>query len=110
MGRFFKDSPNLNQNWLKFKKILEKSVDFAQNLAKNWTDWYMNGSLFLEKLVFVWVYFQIPWRHIPTKPNLSTPPPDRTIVNARLLDTPGLLDTPVMKTLPLDGGGGGYSH
>ena len=50
---FFKSSLNLSQNWLKFKKILEKSGDFAQNLAKYWTDWYMNGSLFLEKLVFV---------------------------------------------------------
>ena len=35
----------------------------------------MNGLLFLEKLVFVWVYFQIPWRHIPTKTKLEYPPP-----------------------------------
>ena len=62
MSRFFKSSPNL-----------EKSGDFAQNLAKNWTDWYMNGSLFLENLVFVWVYFQIPWRHIPTETKLEYP-------------------------------------
>ena len=34
----------LSQNWLKFKKILEKLGDFAQNLA----NWYMNESLFLE--------------------------------------------------------------
>ena len=34
----------------------------------------MNGSLFLEKLVFVWVYFQIPWWHIPTKTKLEYPP------------------------------------
>ena len=34
----------------------------------------MNGSLFLEKLVFVWVYFQISWRHIPTKSKLEYPP------------------------------------
>ena len=39
---------NLNKNWLKFKKIWEKSGDFAQNLVQNWTDWYMNGSLFLK--------------------------------------------------------------
>ena len=38
--------PNLSQNWLKFTKILEKSSDFAQNLAQNWNDWYMNGSTF----------------------------------------------------------------
>ena len=73
-GLIFQKFRNLSQNWLKFKKILEKSGDFVQNLAKNWTDWYMNGSLFLEKLVFVWVYFQIPWRHIPTKTKLEYPP------------------------------------
>ena len=68
MGRFFKIWPNLSQNWLKFKTI------FVQNLAQNWADWYMNGLLFLEKLVFVWAYFQIPWRHIPTKTKLEYPP------------------------------------
>ena len=72
-GLIFQKFRNLSQNWLKFKKILEKSGDFAQNLAKNWTDWYVNGSLFLEKLVFVRVYFQIPWRHIPTKTKLEYP-------------------------------------
>ena len=71
MGRFFKIWPNLSQNWLKFKKILEKIGNFVQNLTKNWADWNMNGLLFLEKLVFVWVYFQIPWRHIPTKTKLE---------------------------------------
>ena len=73
MSRFFKIWPNLSQNWLKFKKILEKIGNFDQNLAQNWADWYMNGLLFLEKLVFVWVYFQIPWRHIPTKTKLEYP-------------------------------------
>ena len=34
---------------------------------------WMNGLLFLEKLVFVWVYFQISWRHIPTKTKLEYP-------------------------------------
>ena len=33
----------------------------------------MNGLLFLEKLVFVWVYFQILWWHIPTKTKLEYP-------------------------------------
>ena len=55
MGRFFKICTNLSQNWLKLKKLLEKSGDFAQNLAQNWVDWYMKWSLFLEKLVPVWV-------------------------------------------------------
>ena len=39
-------------------------------------DWYMNGSRFLEKLVFVWVYFQIPQRDVPTKTKLEYPPAD----------------------------------
>ena len=58
----------------KFKKILDKIGNFVQNLEQNWADWYMNGLLFLEKLVFVWVYFQILWRHIPTKTKLEYPP------------------------------------
>ena len=40
-GSIFKIFSNFSQNWLKFKKILEKLGDFAQNLA----NWYMNGSL-----------------------------------------------------------------
>ena len=71
---FSKFGQILSQNWLKFKKILEKIGNFVQNLAQNWAGWYMNGLLFLEKLVFVWVYFQIPWRHIPTKTKLEYPP------------------------------------
>ena len=38
----FKIFPNLCKNWFKFKKILEKLGDFAQNGA----DWYMNESIF----------------------------------------------------------------
>ena len=66
--------PNLSQNWLKSNKIYEKLGDFAQYLAQNWFDWYMNGSLFLEKLLFVWVYFQFRCITSLPKPNLSTPP------------------------------------
>ena len=65
-GLIFKKFRNLSRFW--------KIGWFCSNLAKNWTDWYMNGSLFLEKFVFVWVYFQIPWRHIPTKTKLEYPP------------------------------------
>ena len=57
MGRHFKKYLSLSQSWLKFK-ILETTGDFAKNLAQNWSDWYMNGSLILEKLVFVWSTFQ----------------------------------------------------
>ena len=43
------DFSKFSQNWLKFLKILEKSGDFVQNFSKNRADWYMNGTLFLEK-------------------------------------------------------------
>ena len=52
MGQFFKIFPDLSQNW---------------------ANWYMDGSCFLEKLVFIWVYFQILWQHDLPKPNMSTP-------------------------------------
>ena len=72
------DFSKVPQIWAKIgsnlRKFWKKSGDFALNLAKNWTDWYMNGSLFLEKLVFAWVYFQILWRHIPTKTKIEYPP------------------------------------
>ena len=69
---FFKFS----QTWLKFKKILEKSGDFAQSLAQNWADWYMNGSFFLlEKLVYLHgSTFKFRGNMSLSKPNLSTPP------------------------------------
>ena len=83
MGQFFKIFPNLSQDWLKFKKILEKLGDFAQNLAQNWTNWYMNRSLFqVEKLVFVWVYVQIPRQHVPSKTKLEYPLGLVYIINA----------------------------
>ena len=75
MGRFCKIFPNFNQNWLKFKKISEKSGDYAQNFAQNWAAWYMNESLFLEKLVFVWDTLKFRGGTSLPKPSLSTPPP-----------------------------------
>ena len=57
------------------KTIFKKSGYFAQNLTQNWADWHMNGSLFLEKWVLVWVYFQISQRHLPTKTNFEYLPP-----------------------------------
>ena len=79
--QFFKIDLNLSQNWLKFKKILTKLGNFVQNWDQNWADWYMNGSLFLEKLVSVWVYFQISQWHVSTKTKLEYPPgvPDLVI-------------------------------
>ena len=57
----------------KFKKILEKSGDFALNLARNWDNWYMNGSPFLEKLAFVGSTFKFCGGTSLRKPNLSIP-------------------------------------
>ena len=69
-------SQNLSQNWLKFKEILEKSGDFAWNVAKK-----------LSRLVYEWVTFS--WKigicmdllskrwHIPTKTKLEYPPGHR---------------------------------
>ena len=63
--------------WYKFKKIGGggEMGNFGQNLAQNLPDWYMNGSLFLWRLVFVWIQFQIPSGISLRKPNLSSPPP-----------------------------------
>ena len=56
-GSIYKSFPNLSQIGLNLRKFWKKLCDFVQNLFGNWSNWYMNGSLFLEKLVFVWVYF-----------------------------------------------------
>ena len=50
MGRFFKIFPNLSQNWLKFKKILEESGDFAQNLDQIWPIGIWMGHFFLKNV------------------------------------------------------------
>ena len=62
MGRFFKSSPNL-----------EKSGDFAQNLAKNLDRLVYEWVTFSWKLGICMVYFQIPWLHIPTETKLEYP-------------------------------------
>ena len=81
MGCFFKICSNLGQNWLKLKKILENQVILLKIWPKIGPHWYMNWSHFLEKLVFVWVSFQILWWHIPTKTKLKyLPPPGQKIV------------------------------
>ena len=88
---------DLVYEWVDFSKFSQIWVKISSNIRKFWknwvillkiwqkigSNWYMNGSLFLEKLVFVWVYFQILWRHIPTKTKLEYPPgaPNRFIVD-----------------------------
>ena len=69
MGRLFKILPNLSQkcgNWG------GKKGNFGRNLAQNQIDLYMNGSLFLGKLVYVWVKFQILSGKSLPKVNLTT--------------------------------------
>ena len=63
--------PKLAQIYENFVKIRWFCWKFGPKL-----DWYMNGSHFLEKMVFVfvWVYFQIPLWHIPIKTKLEYPP------------------------------------
>ena len=66
------------QNFPKFEPKLaekfEKLGDFAHNVTQNRTNWYMNESLFLEKLVFVWYTFKFHGGTALPKPNLSTTP------------------------------------
>ena len=57
------DFSKFTQIWAKIgtdlRKFWKKRVTALKKLVQNWSDWYMNGSLFLEKLVFAWAYFQI---------------------------------------------------
>ena len=74
MGPFFKIFPDFSQNRPKFKKIVKNWVTLLKNMVQNRANWYMNGSLFLEKFIsIIWVYFQISWRHVPTKTKLEYP-------------------------------------
>ena len=57
-----------------FKKILEKSDDFAENLAQNWADWYKNGSLFSWKIGICMGLLSNFAAACPYQ-NQSTPPP-----------------------------------
>ena len=47
----------------------------------NWSYWHINGH-FLDKFVFVWVYFKIPWWYIPspTKPKVELSPPEKLYI------------------------------
>ena len=58
-------------NCLNLKEILEKLGDFTQNLAQNWSDWCMNGSLFWY---LNWSTFKFRGATSLTKQNLSPPP------------------------------------
>ena len=55
--------------WLKFKNTLEKSGNVAQNLTKNWTDWY-NGHFFLKNWYLYGSAFKFRSGTSLPKPNL----------------------------------------
>ena len=95
------DFSEVPQIWAKIGSNLRKLWKNQVILLKIWPKigWYMNGSLFLEKLVFVWVYFQIPWRHIPTKTKLEYPPGQRTLLLA--LNLVKMLGVPKCKLMDL---------
>ena len=79
---------NLVYEWVDFSKVPQIWAKIGSNLRKLWKNrvillkiWLKIGPIgmwmghfFLKKLVFVWVYFQILWRHIPTKTKLEYPP------------------------------------
>ena len=67
----FQNFPKFKPKLAQIEEILEKSGDFIQHLVQNCSDRFMNGALFLEKLVFVWVCFQILQWHIPIKTKLE---------------------------------------
>ena len=74
--------------WVDFSKFGQIWAKIGSNLRKFWKKLVIlfkiwpkieligiwMGLLFLEKLVFVWVYVQILWRHIPTKTKLEYAP------------------------------------
>ena len=70
---FLKLELKLAQIYENLKK--EKMGNFGQNLAQNQADWYMNGSHFLGKLVYVRVQFQIPSSTSLLKTKLKLPTP-----------------------------------
>ena len=71
-GSIFQFFQKFEPNWFNLRKLEEKkSGDFGQNLAL----WYMNGSLFLGKLVYVWAKFQISRGTFLPKQKLSYLPP-----------------------------------
>ena len=63
---FFKIWPNLSQNCSKFSSKLGR-------LVYEWVTFSWKTGICL------WVYFQIPWRHIPTKTKLEYPSPPRDL-------------------------------
>ena len=64
MGRFFKIASSLSKFW-KNRAVLLKIWSKIRSIG------ILTGRFFLEKLVFVWVYFQISRRHLLTQTKLE---------------------------------------
>ena len=69
-GHFFDIFLNLSEDWLKVKKILEKSGNFGQDVAKNQGKWYMNESLLSWKIGICMDQLSNSQWHTPTKSKL----------------------------------------
>ena len=85
-GSIFQNLAKIGSNLRKFWK---KSVILFKIWPKIEPIGIWMGYFFLEKLVFVWVYFQIPWRHIPTKNKLEYPPPREYLLSSN--NKPGIV-------------------
>ena len=85
MGGFFKIPPNLSQNWLRFKKILEKLCEVAlvglfkilPKIKQIGTLIMLMGQYFLKTChllgTFIGLLSKSAAAHPYQKPNLSTP-------------------------------------
>ena len=69
---FPKFEPKLVENYRKWK-LWKNGVILLKIWHKIGPIGIWMGHFFFEKLVFPWVYFQIPQRHIPTKTKLEYP-------------------------------------
>ena len=97
-GLIFLKISNLSQYWLKFKKMLQKSGDSAQNVSKKWANWVI--YLFIHfKLVYVLVYIQIPRQHYLPKPNLSIPPGCLSFTSCKISLTHPILRNTIILTI-----------
>ena len=72
MGQFFKILPNLGQNWLKFKKILEKLVILFKIWSKIGPIGIWMGYFFLKNWYLYGSTFKFHGGTSLPKPNLST--------------------------------------
>ena len=79
---------NVLYEWVDFSKFSQTWAKIDLDLRKFWKNrvillkispqigqigtWM--GHFLLKTLVYIWVYFQCPWQHIPTKTKLENPP------------------------------------